>query len=248
MAQNAFVTGGSRGIGRSIVLAYVKNGWGVGFTYSSHPEGAEETIRLAKEINPQATVRSYKLNVTNVADIERVTEQVQVDFSDITAVVNNAGKVRDNAAALMSDEEWNDVIATNLSGPFFVCRAFLVGMIGNRKGRLIHISSLSAYGSSGQVNYAASKAGLEGMSLTLAKEYGPKGITSNIVTVGYVPTDMTDAHMAEALTTYWLKYCPAKRVGTPEEIAATVLFLSSDEAGYISGENIRVSAGLTYAP
>jgi len=247
-AMNAFVTGASRGIGRTIVLKYVKEGWGVAFTYASKPEGAEETIRLAKEINPDVKIKAYQLDLADRKAIETVCEQVLMDFDDIEAVVNNAAMLRDNAAVLMSDEEWLDVLAVNLSGPFFVDRAFLMHMVGNRSGRLIHISSIASYGSSGQVNYAAAKSGLEGLNLTLAKEYGSKGITSNIVTVGYVPTDMTVENMNEALTKYWLQYCPAKRVGTPEEIAGMVFYLSTKEAGFISGENIRVSAGLTYAP
>ena len=140
------------------------------------------------------------------------------------------------------------MIAANLTGPFFVARAFLLNMISNRMGRLIHISSLSAGGSTGQVNYAAAKAGLDGMSQTLAKEYGSKGITSNIVTVGFVPTELTKNNMAEQLQKYWLDHCPARRTGTAEEIAGMVFYLCTKEAGFISGENIRISAALTYAP
>ncbi|KGE72699.1 SDR family oxidoreductase [Spirochaeta lutea] len=247
MAQNAFVTGGSRGIGRAIVLRYVKEGWGVGFTYNANDEAAQETIRLAQEINPELPVRSYKMALDNEQQIEDVCDAVQSDFRTVTAVVNNAAIVRDNAAALMDNDQWNQVIQANLTAPFLVSRSFLMHFLSNRKGRLVHIGSLSAYGSSGQVNYAAAKAGLEGMSLTLAKEYGKKGITSNIVTVGYVPTDMTQSHMNQALSEYWVKHCPLRRVGTPEEIASMVFYLSGDEAGFISGENIRVSGALTYS-
>lgn len=246
--MNAFVTGGSRGIGRAIVLKYVGEGWGVAFTYSSNQAAAEETIALAKALNPSVVVTAYAMSLQDPAQIEQVCEQALDDFGDFAAVVNNAAIVKDNAAVLMSNEEWNEVIAANLTGPFFVSRAFLLNMIANRLGRLIHISSLSAQGSTGQVNYAAAKAGLDGMSRTLAKEYGAKGITSNIVTVGFVPTDMTKNNMAEQLQKYWLDHCPAKRTGTAEEIAGMVYFLSTKEAGFISGENIRVSAALTYAP
>lgn len=246
--MNAFVTGGSRGIGRALVLKYVTEGWGVGFTYSSNVASADETVAMARAINPDLPVRAYQLDLADAAMIEQVCEQAIKDFGDITAVVNNAAIVKDNAAALMSNEEWEEVIKVNLTGPFYVSRSFIMHFLSNRKGRLIHISSLSAAGSTGQVNYAASKAGLEGMSLTLAKEYGKKGITSNIVTVGYVPTDMTKDNMASALQEYWVKHCPARRVGKPEEIAATVFFLCTEEASFISGENIRVAAALTYAP
>jgi 3-oxoacyl-[acyl-carrier protein] reductase len=247
MPQNAFITGGSRGIGRAIALRYVREGWGVGFTYNANEEASQETIRLAAEINPEIPVRAYKMALDNESEIEKVCEQAIEDFGNITAVINNAAIIRDNAAALMANEEWTSVIQANLTAPFLVSRAFLMHFLSNRKGRLIHMGSLSAYGSSGQINYAAAKAGLEGMSLTIAKEYGKKGITSNIVTVGYVPTDMTQSHMTKELSDFWIKHCPQRRVGTPEEIAATVLFLSSDEAGFISGENIRVSGALTYS-
>lgn len=246
--SNAFVTGGSRGIGRSIVLRYVSEGWGVAFTYSSNKEAADRTLEMAREIRPDARVQAYQLNLSDEDAIDKVCEQAIDDFDNITAVVNNAAILKDNAAALMSNEEWKDVVSVNLTAPFLVSRNFLLHFLSNRKGRLIHVSSLAAYGSSGQVNYAASKAGLQGMSLTIAKEYGKKGITSNIVTVGYVPTAMTEENMNKQLQEYWLKHCPARRVGTPEEIASAVYYLSSDEASFISGEDLRISAGLTYAP
>ncbi len=247
-AKNAFITGGGRGIGRAITLKYVKEGWGVGFTYTNGKEHADETIRLAKEINPEVMVKAYQMELKDPAQIEELCDQAIFDFKNVTAVVNNAALLRNNAAVMMKNEEWNDVLAVDLSGPFFVDRAFIMHMLSNRKGRLIHLSSLAALGSSGQVNYAAAKAGLEGLSMTLGKEYGAKGITSNIVTVGYVPTDMTKDHMIQMLHDFWLEHCPAHRAGTAEEVAATVFFLSTDEAGMISGENIKLTAGLTYAP
>lgn len=245
---NAFVTGGSRGIGRAVVLRLVKEGWGVGFTYASNKAGADETISLAREINPDAQLQAYQLDLAQHETIEHVCEQAIEDFGDITAVVNNAASLKDNAAALMSTEEWKHVIDVDLTAPFIVSRSFLLHFLSNRKGRLVHISSLAAYGSSGQVNYAAAKSGLHGMSLTIAKEYGKKGITSNIVTVGYVPTGMTEDNMSSHLQEYWLKHCPVRRVGTPEEVASAVHYLCSDEAGFITGEDLRVAAGLTYAP
>ncbi|OHD57423.1 MAG: hypothetical protein A2Y33_08030 [Spirochaetes bacterium GWF1_51_8] len=246
--MNAFVTGGSRGIGRAIVLKYIKEGWGCGFTYVGNEDAAKETVKLAKEINPKAEVRYYRLDVKSSAEVETVVEKALDDFGDIRAVVNNAAVVRNNAAALMSNEEWEEVIAADLSGPFYIIRMFLMHFISNRDGRIINISSLAQAGCSGQVNYSAAKAGLIGMTQTLAKEYGPKGITSNVVTVGYVETDMTKDNLAKPLHEFWMQYCPLKRVGTGEDIASTVYFLSSDEASFINGEVIRVSGGLTYAP
>jgi 3-oxoacyl-[acyl-carrier protein] reductase len=244
----AFVTGGSRGIGRSIVLRLVKEGIPTAFTYVGNEAARKETQALAAGLEGAAVLKAYRMNVTDSAEVDRVAEQVMEDFPTLGIVVNNAGIVRNNTAAMMSDEQWQEVIAADLSGPFFVIRSFLTHLMGKRWGRIINISSLAQEGSSGQVNYAAAKAGLIGLTKTLAREYGPRGITSNIVTVGYVETDMTDRHMATKLHDIWLEYCPIKRVGTAEEIASLVHYLSGAEAGFINGEVIRVAGGLSYAP
>jgi 3-oxoacyl-[acyl-carrier protein] reductase len=244
----AFVTGGSRGIGRSIVLRLVREGIPTAFTYVGNEEAMKETRTLAAELDAAAQVRAYRMNVTDSAEVERVAEKVMEDFPTVGIVVNNAGIVRNNTAAMMSDEQWQEVIAADLSGPFFVIRSFLAHLIGKRWGRIINISSLAQEGSSGQANYAAAKAGLIGLTKTLAREYGPRGITSNVVTVGYVETDMTDEHMATKLHDIWLEYCPMKRIGTAEEIASLVCYLAGQDAGFINGEVIRVTGGLSYAP
>jgi 3-oxoacyl-[acyl-carrier protein] reductase len=247
--MNVFVTGGSRGIGRAIVLKMVEKGWGCAFTYVSDRASAEETLALARARanSPDTPLKFYQLDCKVPADVEKTAGRVITDFGDIHALVNNAAIVRNNAAVMMSDAEWDEVIATNLSGPFYVVRSFLMHFISNRSGRIISISSLAAEGSSGQINYSASKAGLFGLTKTLAKEYGPKGITSNIVTVGYVETDMTKNHMADSLREFWLKFCPLKKVTGAQDIANAVYFLATD-GGFINGEEVRVSGGLTYAP
>jgi 3-oxoacyl-[acyl-carrier protein] reductase len=246
--MNVFVTGGSRGIGRAIVLKMAKEGWGCAFSYVNDRASAEETLSLARAVSPEALVKYYQMDCKDSAGVEKTMEQAIADFTDIHALVNNAAIVRNNAAVLMSDAEWNDVIATNLSGVFYAVRSFLMHFISNRSGRIISISSLAAQGSSGQINYSASKAGLIGLTKTLAKEYGSKGITSNLVTVGYVETDMTKNHMADSLREFWLKFCPLKKVGSADDIANAVHFLASDQGGFINGEEIRVAGGLTYAP
>jgi 3-oxoacyl-[acyl-carrier protein] reductase len=244
----AFVTGGSRGIGRSIVLGFVKDGIPTAFTYAGNEGASRETRELARGLNPAASVRAYRMDVRDAGEVERTAEQAIEDFGTVGIVVNNAGVVRNNAAAMMSDEQWREVIDTDLSGPFYVIRAFLAHLMGSRWGRIINISSLAQDGCSGQANYAAAKAGLVGLTKTLAREYGPRGITSNVVTVGYVETDMTDAHMAQKLHDIWMEYCPMKRVGTAEEISSLVRYLASGEAGFINGEVIRVAGGLSYVP
>jgi len=148
----------------------------------------------------------------------------------------------------MSDEEWQSVIETNLNGAFYVCRQFLPTFLANRFGRIILISSLGATGVSGQANYCASKAGLLGLSVTLAKEYGKKGITSNVISPGFFETDMTREGMSAQNREFWLKYCPLGRLGELPEIAELVTFLASPGGNYINGQEIRVNGGLGWAP
>ena len=246
--MNAFVTGGSRGIGRAIVLKFIQEGWGCAFTHLSNREAAEETLRLAQDIRSDCKIKTYQLDIRDSGCVEEVTEQAITDFENIQAVVNNAAVVRNNAAVMMSNEEWDEVLATNLTGPFYVTRSFLMHMISNKVGRFINISSLAQDGCSGQVNYAASKSGLIGLTKTLAKEYGPKGITANVVTVGYVQTQMTEEHLAQELHEFWMKHCPLKRMSSTEDVANLAYFICSDQGSFINGEVVRISGGLTYAP
>lgn len=246
--MNAFITGGSRGIGRAIVLKFVREGYGCAFTYASNYQAAEETKALARDINPDIRVEAYRLDQGQSGEVESIVDTAMDTFGDIGVLVNNAAINRNNAVAFMSDEEWEDVIRTNLSGPFYIIRQFLMPMIANRFGRIINISSLAQDGASGQASYAASKGGLVTLSKTVAREYGVKGITCNVVTVGYVETDLTDDQLAENLRKVWLEYCPMKRVGEAEEIADIVHYLTTENAGFINGEAIRVAGGFTYIP
>jgi len=246
--MNVFISGGSRGIGRQIVLKFAQEGWGVAFSYAGNKRAAEETEKLVRELNAAVKIKSYQLDVKEPSRVEEVVEKAINDFDDIAALVNNAAVVRNNAAVMMENEEWDEVIATNLTGTFYLCRSFLMHFISNRLGRIVNISSLAQDGCSGQVNYAASKAGLIGMTRTLGKEYGAKGVTANVVTVGYVQTDLTRDHMAEMLREFWMEHCPLKKAGSGADIANAVYFLSSDEGGFINGEVLRVAGGLTYAP
>lgn len=246
--MNVFVTGGSRGIGRSIVLRFITEGYGCAFSYMSNSDAAEETIKMAKSINPDVNIKGYCFDQGNPEQVENFVEQALTDFESIGVLVNNAAVNRNNAAAFMTDDEWNEVIRINLSGPFYMIRQFLMPMVAERFGRIINISSLAQGGSSGQASYAASKGGLVALSNTIAREYAIKGITSNVVTVGYVETDMTDEHLAAKLNKTWLEYCPMKRIGQAEEIADAVYYLSTEGARFINGEVICVSGGLTYIP
>jgi NAD(P)-dependent dehydrogenase (short-subunit alcohol dehydrogenase family) len=243
-----FVTGGSRGIGAAIVLQAIQEGHDVAFTYLTNEERARVVVEQAKELDPERTCKCYRLDVRDSAEVERVGDQVLDDFETVHVVVNNAAHNRDNLAAYMSDEEWNDVIAANLSGPFYVCRHFLTAMLANRFGRIINISSISATGATGQANYAAAKSGLAGLTKSLAKEYGPKGITANLLLPGYFDTEMTQETMSEDNKFFWLKYCPVRRIGRVDEIAKVVTLLASEGTSYLNGAAIPLTGGLDYAP
>ncbi len=246
--RNYFVTGGSRGLGAGIVLEAIANGSDVAFCYRSNKAAAEDVVKRALALRPDARCKAYQLDVSDATQVGEVADQVIEDFEDIGVVVNCAGVNRDNLVISMADDEWAQVIATNLSGPFYVIRAFLSNMLANRFGRIINVSSIQFNGGSGQANYAASKAGLHGLTKTVAKEYGRKGITANVVVPGFFDTDMTRETMPQAAKDYWKKHCPMPkgRMGYISEIAKTVAFLASPGGGFINGDVINVTGGLNW--
>lgn len=243
-----FVTGGSRGIGEAIVLEALRQGHEVAFTYHTRSEQAERVLAAARELAPKARCRAYALDVRDSAAVERVGDQVLEDFDTVDAVVCNAGINLNGLAANMPDEDWQLVIDTNLTGSFYVCRQFLPTMVANRSGRIVFVSSMGKNGITGQAPYAASKAGLLGLSATLAKEYGRRGITSNCVVLGFFETDMTREGLSEGNRKFWMDYCPLGRTGQPVEAARTVLFLCSEGGSFINGEDISVTGGLDWGP
>jgi 3-oxoacyl-[acyl-carrier protein] reductase len=205
-------------------------------------------VRAAATEAPGAIVRAWPLDVRDSAAVDRVADEVLSAFDGVAGVVPNAGVSLNGLAFSLTDDDWRTVLDTNLSGAFFVCRAFLPELVAQRHGRILLVSSVVAGGASGQAAYAASKAGLIGLGATLAKEYGPKGITTNIVAPAYFDTDMTRGTMSQGLTDYANSFCPVRRLGRLDELAKTMCFLLSDAAGYINGETIRVSGGLDWAP
>jgi len=243
-----FVTGGSRGIGAAIVLQAIGDGHDVAFTYLGREDRAREVEEKAQELRPGCKCRAYRMDVRDSAEVDRVGDQILDEFEDVHVVVNNAAINRDNIAVSMTDEEWHDVMATNLHGPFYVCRFFLSNMLMNRFGRIINISSVSATGATGQINYATSKAGLSGLTKSLAKEYGRKGITANLVIPGFFETEMTQETMSEESKFFWHKYCPVRRVGEVTELSRVVAFLASEGSTFVNGAEIAVTGGLDYAP
>jgi NAD(P)-dependent dehydrogenase (short-subunit alcohol dehydrogenase family) len=245
-----FVTGGSRGIGAQIVLAAARAGYDVAFTYRSDAEAAQRVTEQAQAEAPECGIRAYRLDVRDSEAVDAVADRAQADLGDITVVVNNAGVVRAGLAASLSDDDWREVLDTHLSGAFYVCRAFLPTMLALGSGRIINMSSVVAGGMSGMANYAAAKAGLHGLTRTLAKEYGRKGISANCVVAGPVDTDMAQAHLSDTASVLRRSHAPTPegRLGDPARLAQTVLFLASEAAGDINGAEIVVSGGMDWLP
>ena len=243
-----FVTGGSRGIGESIVLEAVRQGHDVGFTYLSNENRAMQVMETAHQINHNTRCRAYQMDVRSSAAVEEAGDRFLEDFGSIDVAVANAGINKNNLVASMSDDEWDDVLRTNLTGAFYVCRQFLPAMLANGAGRFILISSLGHSGVSGQANYCASKAGLHGLCSSMAKEYGRKGITTNVVVPGFFDTDMSRDGMSQSNREFWVQFCPVGRMGELHEVAHAVMFLASRGASFINGQTIGVTGGLDWAP
>jgi 3-oxoacyl-[acyl-carrier protein] reductase len=235
----AFVTGASRGIGRAIALALAQRGAKVVGTATSEA-GAAGIREVLAPFGGEGIV----LDVTDAAALDVAIDGIVKRQGALHILVNNAGITRDNLAMRMKDEDWDAVQDTNLKAVFRVSRAVMRTMMKQRWGRIVNITSVvGASGNPGQANYAAAKAGVAGMTRALAKELGSRNITVNCVAPGFIATDMTDA-LAEAQKAALLAQIPLGRLGTPEEIAATVAFLCSPEAGYITGAEIHVNGGM----
>jgi NAD(P)-dependent dehydrogenase (short-subunit alcohol dehydrogenase family) len=243
-----FVTGGSRGIGESIVLEAIRQGHDVGLTYLNNERRAMQVIDAARQLHPGSRCRAYQLDVRSSAAVEEVGDRFMDDFGSIDVVVANAGMNRNNLLVSMSDEEWDEVLRTNLTGTFYICRQFLPTMLANHFGRFVLMSSIGHSGVSGQANYSASKAGLHGLCSSMAKEYGRKGITANVVVPGFFETDMTRESMSESNKEFWVQFCPAGRTGQLREVTHAVMFLASEGASFINGQAIPVTGGLDWAP
>ncbi|MFN0058683.1 MAG: SDR family oxidoreductase [Planctomycetota bacterium] len=247
--MNYFITGGSRGIGANLVVEAAQLGHDVAFTYLENESRAQEVAVAARAAGAKR-VRCFRLDVRDAAEVDRVVDLALDELGALDVVINNAGVNQDNLLVAMSDEEWQSVLATNLTGPFYVCRAALPSMMRRRAGRIINVSSLVCGGASGQCNYAASKAGLNGLTASIAKEYGRKGITANTVVPGFFETDMTRASLPPHIREFWRNYCPVPegRVGELSELSAVVHFLASPAAAYVNGQTIHVTGGLDWAP
>jgi 3-oxoacyl-[acyl-carrier protein] reductase len=239
--QIALVTGASRGIGQGIALELGKQGATIIGTATSE-SGAQAISDALAAANIKGT--GMALNVNDVEQTERVLAAIREQFGDITILVNNAGITRDNLLARMSDEEWDDVLTTNLKSAFRLSRAVMRAMIKARYGRIINISSVvGSMGNPGQANYAASKAGLAGFTKSLAQEIGGRNITVNCVAPGFIETDMTLA-LKEEQRAKLVEHVPLKRLGNVADVAAAVGFLAGSGAAYITGVTLHVNGGM----
>jgi 3-oxoacyl-[acyl-carrier protein] reductase len=241
------VTGGSRGIGKAIVLDAAKAGHSVAFTYVTKPDLAKEVVAEANQLAPGVKVKAYELDVRSSTKVDEVVDEIACEFDDIKVLINNAGINRPGMAMSMSDEDWKEVIDTNLTGAFYMVRAVLPQFLANSGGSFIHVSSIATYGISGQIGYCAAKAGLLGLSRGLAKEYGPKNVRSNVLMLGLFDTDMVREGLSQANREFWLKYCPLQRFGDVREISQMCVYLASDAAGYINGQELTLTGGLEHA-
>ncbi len=240
--KTAIVTGGSRGIGRSICIALAKAGANVVTCYANGADGANETVKLCEELGVKAM--AMKADVANYEDVSAMVAKTKEEFGTIDILVNNAGITKDNLMLKMTEADFEQVIDTNLKGAFLFTKDVSKIMLKQRSGRIINISSVvGVFGNAGQVNYAASKAGLIGMTKSVAKELASRGITSNAIAPGFIETDMTAA-LNDSVADEMLKAIPLKRMGTGEDIANAVVFLASDMASYITGQVICVDGGM----
>jgi 3-oxoacyl-[acyl-carrier protein] reductase len=237
----ALVTGASRGIGRAIAERLAKDGFKVVGTATSESGAAQISEALQSIHSDNAGI---VLNISDAAQTDAALKQLLADHGTPAVVVNNAGITRDNLFLRMSEEEWDAVINTNLSGVFRVCKAMVKPMIKQKAGCIINVSSIiGTTGNAGQANYAAAKAGLEGFSRSLAQEIASRNITVNCVAPGFIQTDMTEI-LPETQKEAILATIPVKRLGQAEEIAGTVAFLASSDAKYITGQTIHVNGGM----
>ncbi|MBW9153846.1 3-oxoacyl-[acyl-carrier-protein] reductase [Clostridium estertheticum] len=240
--KTAVVTGASRGIGRAIALKLAKDGANVVVNYRNSVDAVQEVVKEIEALGVKAF--AIQADISSYADVENMIKKSVEEFGSIDILVNNAGITKDGLLMRMKEADFDSVIDINLKGAFNCTRHVAAIMLKQRSGRIINISSVSGLtGNAGQVNYSAAKAGIIGMTKSVAKEFGSRGVTCNAVAPGYIQTDMTEDLPAKVKDTI-MGTIPLKRLGRPEDVANVVAFLATDEAAYITGQVINVDGGM----
>lgn len=241
--KSALITGATRGIGKGIAETFAKNGCNIAFTFASSVEKAKAfEAELTEKYGVKA--KGYQSNAADFTQSEELAKNVIADFDRIDILINNAGITRDGLMLRMSEEQWDEVINTNLKSAFNLTKSFLRHFMGNKAGSIINMTSVvGVTGNAGQANYAASKAGMIGFTKSIAKELGSRNIRCNAVAPGFIETEMTEALDAE-VRKGWTDTIPLKRGGSSEDVANTCLFLASDMSAYITGQTLSVCGGM----
>ena len=237
----ALVTGAAQGIGKAIALLLARNGADI-VVSDINLEKAEETAKEIRAMGPKAM--ALKVDVSNLSDVERMVEGILEKLAKIDILVNNAGITRDKLILRMTEEDWDAVLGVNLKGTFNCTKAVIRHMAKQRSGKIVNIASVvGEMGNAGQANYSASKAGVIGLTKTIAREYAQRGINVNAIAPGYIETPMTEA-LPEKAKEELKKLIPMERLGKPEDVAEAVLFLVSEESSYITGQVLNVNGGI----
>jgi 3-oxoacyl-[acyl-carrier protein] reductase len=240
--KSAIVTGASRGIGRAIAIALAKEGAKVAVNYAGSEDKAAETVRMIEEAGGEAF--AIRASVSSAEDVKQLVDGTVERFGSVDILVNNAGITRDNLLMRMKEEEWDDVLSTNLKGVFLCTKAVARPMMKKRSGTIVNLASVvGVAGNAGQANYVAAKAGVIGLTKTAAKELAARGIRVNAVAPGFITTDMTDKLPAE-VKEGMLGQIPLGKLGDPDHVARAVVFLASEDSAYITGQTLHVDGGM----
>ena len=240
--KTAIITGGTRGIGRAVALRFAQEGANIAFTGRSYNDNMKEVEAEIAKLGVQS--KGYAFDASNFEEAHKIVEQIKEDFGKIDVLINNAGITKDGLMMRMTEDQWDSVINVNLKSAFNLTHAITPIMMRQKSGSIINMSSVVGLtGNAGQANYSASKAGLVGLTKSMAKEIGSRGIRVNAIAPGFILTDMT-GELSEEVRNRWAEQIPLRRGGTPEDVANTALFLASDLSLYVTGQVISVCGGM----